>query len=557
MTSGVISALNRTLNIGERRLKLLQTDAAISPGNSGGALVNADGKVIGINSAKVAASGVEGMYESALPYARELGVDVPIITYNGALIRSAAGKEYFSSYLAEQDCRDILDFCTEMGWYVQLYSDGVLYFAEETPEAQAYEAAAGVRGRSVGRKGLCERCVHAGRDAIDFVLVNSAPISPAMQEFYAAKGAYPVEVDEDALNALGVGFFKADIISETDVLHHEYFAVAENGDLYPCHQFVGREKYKLGNIFDGVQNQELPRYFRESHAFLDGRDVPPSSAAEYLADLEAKIKEIGIGQIATISGRYYAMDRDKRWDRVQKAYDVIARAQGNEAATAAEGIAASYKASVTDEFVIPTAIKGYEGMKADDGVIFFNFRPDRARELAHVIGDAVLVEAGNRIRQAAGKQAFVCRLGGDEFVAAALTGEPVQQGIELASRIVEALQRECRLQGLDVPLSGSIGIAVISERCSSVDDLLHAERPRRFATPPGFLYYYRIRQISLNKSEVPRKEHERVTVALERVKNASLQLCVPVLPGFTQVDQVLIHSPSYRFSNILKAISKR
>ena len=97
------------------------------------------------------------MYESALPYARELGVDVPIITYNGALIRSAAGKEYFSSYLAEQDCRDILDFCTEMGWYVQLYSDGVLYFAEETPEAQAYEAAAGVRGRSVGRQGLCER----------------------------------------------------------------------------------------------------------------------------------------------------------------------------------------------------------------------------------------------------------------------------------------------------------------------------------------------------------------------------------------------------------------
>ena len=123
------------------------------------------------------------------------------------------------------------------------------------------------------------------------------------------------------------------------------------------------------------------------HAFLDGRDVPPSSAAEYLADLEAKIKEIGVGQIATISGRYYAMDRDKRWDRVQKAYDVIARAQGNEAATAAAGIAASYKAEVTDEFVIPTAIQGYEGMKANDGVIFFNFRPDRARELVHAFTD--------------------------------------------------------------------------------------------------------------------------------------------------------------------------
>ena len=79
------------------------------------------------------------------------------------------------------------------------------------------------------------------------------------------------------------------------------------------------------------------------HAFLDGRDVPPSSAAEYLAELEAKLKEIGAGKVATISGRYYAMDRDKRWDRVQKAYDAIANAEGNQAASSAEGIQASYK----------------------------------------------------------------------------------------------------------------------------------------------------------------------------------------------------------------------
>ena len=123
------------------------------------------------------------------------------------------------------------------------------------------------------------------------------------------------------------------------------------------------------------------------HAFLDGRDVPPSSAAEYLAELEAKLKEIGAGKVATISGRYYAMDRDKRWDRVQKAYDAIANAEGNQAASSAEGIQASYKEEKTDEFVVPTVIDGYLGMKSGDGVIFFDFRPDRARELTHAFTD--------------------------------------------------------------------------------------------------------------------------------------------------------------------------
>jgi len=129
------------------------------------------------------------------------------------------------------------------------------------------------------------------------------------------------------------------------------------------------------------------------HAFLDGRDVPPASAHEYLAELEDEIKKIGAGQIATISGRYYAMDRDKRWERVEKAYDAIARAKGNKADTSAEAIQASYNdksekpEGVTDEFVIPTVIGDYSGMKSGDGVIFFNFRPDRARELTHVFTD--------------------------------------------------------------------------------------------------------------------------------------------------------------------------
>ena len=123
------------------------------------------------------------------------------------------------------------------------------------------------------------------------------------------------------------------------------------------------------------------------HAFLDGRDVPPTSAAGYLAELEEKCREIGVGEIATISGRYYAMDRDKRWERVEKAYDAIAKGDGVKKATAKEAIEASYAEKVTDEFVVPAVIGGYAGMKKGDGVIFFNFRPDRARELTHAFTD--------------------------------------------------------------------------------------------------------------------------------------------------------------------------
>ncbi len=123
------------------------------------------------------------------------------------------------------------------------------------------------------------------------------------------------------------------------------------------------------------------------HAFLDGRDVPPKSAMEYIADLEKKISEIGIGSIATVSGRYYAMDRDKRWERIEQAYEAIAHAKGQAALSAASAVENSYKNDVTDEFVLPTVISGYNGMKPADGVIFFNFRPDRARELTHVFTD--------------------------------------------------------------------------------------------------------------------------------------------------------------------------
>ncbi len=123
------------------------------------------------------------------------------------------------------------------------------------------------------------------------------------------------------------------------------------------------------------------------HAFLDGRDVPPSSSAEYVQLLEKKIAEIGVGKIATVSGRYYAMDRDKRWDRVEKAYLAIGAGEGETAPGAVAAVKASYDAGKTDEFVLPTVIGAYTGINEDDGVIFFNFRPDRARELTHVFTD--------------------------------------------------------------------------------------------------------------------------------------------------------------------------
>ena len=127
------------------------------------------------------------------------------------------------------------------------------------------------------------------------------------------------------------------------------------------------------------------------HCFLDGRDTPPASAENYLLKLEEKMKEKGVGKIATLSGRFYAMDRDKRWQRVQKAYDAMVKGEGVKATSAVMAIEASYQKEVFDEFVEPTVI--YSGEKPvatienNDSVIFFNFRPDRAREITRTIVD--------------------------------------------------------------------------------------------------------------------------------------------------------------------------
>ena len=124
------------------------------------------------------------------------------------------------------------------------------------------------------------------------------------------------------------------------------------------------------------------------HAFLDGRDEPPASAAGFMKEAAAKMQEIGVGKIATISGRYYAMDRDNAWDRVEKAYAAMVYGEGvTGGSDPVQAIEDSYANDVTDEFMLPTVLDKDGVVKPEDSVIFFNFRPDRARQLTRCFVD--------------------------------------------------------------------------------------------------------------------------------------------------------------------------
>lgn len=124
------------------------------------------------------------------------------------------------------------------------------------------------------------------------------------------------------------------------------------------------------------------------HAFLDGRDTPPTSALEYVKEVDLKLKEKNLPPVATVSGRYYAMDRDNRWERVEKAYNCLITGEGNISQSAEKAISDSYLQNVNDEFVLPTVIGSNDSRLNDnDAIIFFNFRPDRARELTRAIND--------------------------------------------------------------------------------------------------------------------------------------------------------------------------
>lgn len=130
------------------------------------------------------------------------------------------------------------------------------------------------------------------------------------------------------------------------------------------------------------------------HAILDGRDVPPANAKEYIQALEKKMKELQLGTIATVAGRYYTMDRDKRWDRVEKGYRAMVAGEGPKACLAMEAVERAYSYKITDEFVEPTVIVDEQGnpvglVQKNDVVIFYNFRADRARQISHAFVDPV------------------------------------------------------------------------------------------------------------------------------------------------------------------------
>ena len=146
------------------------------------------------------------------------------------------------------------------------------------------------------------------------------------------------------------------------------------------------------------------------HCFLDGRDTPPKSGRDFVADAVAKMNELGVGKVATVMGRYYAMDRDNRWDRVELAYKAMVYGEGNTATDPVAAIESSYGGDVTDEFVVPTVIERdgapVATIKNDDSIIFFNFRPDRAREISKAFCNDDF--DGFESRGGSNKTKFVC-----------------------------------------------------------------------------------------------------------------------------------------------------
>ena len=144
-------------------------------------------------------------------------------------------------------------------------------------------------------------------------------------------------------------------------------------------------------LLELAKRQNIEKVF--VHCFLDGRDTPPASGKKFVAQLEAKMIELGVGCVATVMGRYYAMDRDNRWERVEQAYNALVKGEGIKITSPTEGIQTSYDHGKTDEFVLPMLVerggKPLATIKENDSIIFFNFRPDRAREITRAFCDDV------------------------------------------------------------------------------------------------------------------------------------------------------------------------
>lgn len=170
-------------------------------------------------------------------------------------------------------------------------------------------------------------------------------------------------------------------VKEHDSALHLYGLVSDGG--------VHSHNTHIYGLLELAKRQGIRKVY--VHCFLDGRDTPPASGKEYVEQLAAKMEEIGVGEVATVMGRYYAMDRDNRWERVEKAYRAMAYGEGEPASSGSAGIQASYDKDVTDEFVLPIVVMKdgapVATIKENDSIIFFNFRPDRAREITRAFCD--------------------------------------------------------------------------------------------------------------------------------------------------------------------------
>lgn len=188
-------------------------------------------------------------------------------------------------------------------------------------------------------------------------------------------------------------------VKENDSALHLYGLVSDGG--------VHSHNTHIYGLLELAKKQGIAKVY--VHCFLDGRDTPPASGKDYVAALEEKMKEIGVGEVASVMGRYYAMDRDNRWDRVKLAYQALTKGEGEKGTSATEAIQASYDEGKTDEFMLPTVIEKDGApvgvIKDNDSVIFFNFRPDRAREITRTFCDDQFngFDRGERI-----KTTYVC-----------------------------------------------------------------------------------------------------------------------------------------------------
>ncbi len=188
-------------------------------------------------------------------------------------------------------------------------------------------------------------------------------------------------------------------VKEHDSALHMFGLVSDGG--------VHSHNTHIYGLLELAKRQDISKVY--VHCFLDGRDTPPASGKDYVQELSDKMKEIGVGEVASVMGRYYAMDRDNRWDRVELAYKALVKGEGNTAASGVEAVQNSYDDGKTDEFVIPAVVvkdgKPVATIKDNDSVIFFNFRPDRAREITRVFcaDDFDGFDRGERI-----KTTYVC-----------------------------------------------------------------------------------------------------------------------------------------------------